>query len=300
MQRKPLIAVAAALVLGAAIAVAQNDLSKIEYKDTELVPGLHTLVGAGGTIGVLAGDDGVLLIDDQFEEMSDKLKAAVGKISGRPVRFVLNTHWHGDHTGGNEKLAAAGAVIVAQDHVRARMSVDYKNPIFGWESKASPASALPVITFSDSATFHMNGQDVLCFYTPNAHTDGDVMVWFPKANVLHMGDCLFNGMYPIIDVGTGGTLGGMIAAQERALKLIGPDTKVINGHGKLATRADVQAAHDMLVQVRDRVKKLVAKKMTLEQVLAAKPTADLDATWAKGFVKPELFLKSAYADLSRK
>jgi glyoxylase-like metal-dependent hydrolase (beta-lactamase superfamily II) len=300
MKRKPLIAVAAALMLGAAIAVAQNDFSKVEYKDTEVAPGIHMLVGAGGNIGVLAGDDGVLLIDDQFAEMGDKLKAAVGKISDKPVRFVINTHWHGDHTGGNEKLAAAGAVIVGQDHVRSRMMVDYKNPLFGWEAKASPAGALPVLTFSDSATLHFDGQDLMCFYTPNAHTDSDAMVWLPKANVLHMGDCVFIDRYPIIDVGSGGTLDGMIAAQEKALKLIGPDTKVINGHGKLASRADVQASHDMLVQVRDRVKKLVAEKKTVDEIIAAKPLADFDATWGKGYITPELILKVAYADLSQK
>jgi glyoxylase-like metal-dependent hydrolase (beta-lactamase superfamily II) len=177
--------------------------------------------------------------------------------------------------------------------------VDYKNQIFGSESKASPAIALPVITFSDSATFHVDGQEMVCFHVANAHTDGDVMVWFPGANVLHMGDCLFNGMYPIVDVGTGGTLSGMVAAQEKALKLIGPDTKVIPGHGKLATRADVQAAHDMLVQVRDRVKKLLAQKKNVDQIIAAHPLADLDSIWGKR-ITPELILKTAVADLGRK
>jgi glyoxylase-like metal-dependent hydrolase (beta-lactamase superfamily II) len=300
MPRKQIFAVLAAIALGATIAIAQNSFSKVEIKDTELAPGVHMLVGAGGAIGVLAGPDGVVLIDDQYAELSDKIKAAVAKISDRPLRFVINTHWHGDHSGGNANMAAVGAVIIAQDHVRGRMMVDYKNPIFGWEAKASPAVALPIITFSDSLSFHLNGQDVLCFFVPNAHTDGDVMVWLPKANVLHMGDCLFNGMYPIVDVGTGGTFSGMIAAQEKALSLIGPDTKVINGHGKLATRADVQASHDMLVTLRDRVKKMLAEKKTLDQILAAHAIADLDSTWGKGFITPELVLKSAVADLGRK
>ena len=277
MPRKQLLAVLAAIVLGAAVAIAQRDMSKVEIADTELAPGIHMLVGAGGNLGVLAGPDGVVLIDDQYAEISDKIKAAVARISDKPLRFVLNTHWHGDHVGGNENMAAAGAVIVAQDHVRPRMMVDYKNPIFGWESKASLGSALPIITFSDSVSFHLNGQDVLCFYVPNAHTDGDVMVWFPEANVLHMGDCLFNAMYPVVDVGTGGTLSGMIAAQERALKLIGPDTKVIPGHGKLAMRADVQASHDMLIVVRDRVKKLLAQKKTVDETVAALVKAAGDA-----------------------
>jgi cyclase len=300
MSRKLVLSVLGAVLLGATVAIAQRDLSKIQLVDTELAPGIHMLVGAGGNIGVLAGPDGTVLIDDQFAEMSDKLKAAVAKISDRPIRFVLNTHWHGDHTGGNEILANAGVTIVAHDNVPKRMSVDYKNPVFGWEAKASPAAALPVLTFNESATFHLDGQDMVCMHAPNAHTDGDVMVWFPKANVMHMGDCLFTGMYPIIDVGSGGSLQGMIAAQEKALKLIGADTKVIPGHGKLGTRVDVQDAHNLLVQVRARVKQLMDDGKTFDQILAAKPLADLQEKWGKGFVTDTLMLKSAVADLQRR
>jgi glyoxylase-like metal-dependent hydrolase (beta-lactamase superfamily II) len=301
VPRKRLLLVVAALAAGAAAAAfAQRDFSKVEIKDTELAPGIHMLMGAGGNMGVLAGDDGMVLIDDQFAELNDKIRAALAKISDKPLRFILNTHWHGDHTGGNEAFAKTGVTILAQDNARARMSVDYTNPVFGWQAKASPAAALPVITFNDSVSFHLDGQDVACFHVPNAHTDGDVMVWFPRANVIHMGDCLFNGFYPVIDVGTGGTIDGMIHAEERALKIINADTRVIPGHGPLATRADLQAAHDMLIVVRDRVKKLLAERKTLDQMLVAKPLADLEDKWGKGGVPRDLFLKTVVADLGRK
>ena len=300
MFRRPFLVVAIAAAVGAVAAVAQNDMSKVEIATSSVGPQLWMLKGAGGNIGVFAGGDGVVLIDDQFAPLSGKIKAAVAKISDRPIRFVINTHWHGDHAGGNENFAAAGATIVAQDNVRTRMSVAYSNPVFGWKADPSPPGALPVLTFPDSATFHLNGEDVVCFHVPNAHTDGDVVVWFPKEDILHAGDVVFTHQFPIIDVGTGGTLAGMIAAQERILQLIGPATKVISGHSPVATRAEVQAAHDMLVQVRDRVVKDLRKKETLEQITAEKPLADLEESWGKGYVKSDIMLKTAVLDLGRK
>lgn len=299
MFRRPFVVIAVAVVLGAAAAVAQNDMSKIEITTSQVGPQVWMLKGAGGNIGVFAGPDGVVLVDDQFAPLSDKIKAAVAKISDKPIRFVINTHWHGDHAGGNENFAASGAQIIAQDNVRTRMSSRYTNPVFGWTAEPSPAAALPVLTFPDSATFHLNGEDVVCFHVPNAHTDGDVVVWFPKEDILHAGDAVFTHQFPIIDVGSGGTLAGMIAAHERILKLIGPETKVISGHSPVATRAEVQAAHDMLVQVRDRVAKDLKKKETLEQIQAEKPLADLEESWGKGYVKSDIMVKTAVLDLQR-
>lgn len=300
MFRRPVAVIAVAAALGAAAAVAQNDMSKVEITPSSVGPQVWMLKGAGGNIGVFAGPDGVVLIDDQFAPLSDKIQAAVAKISDRPIRFVINTHWHGDHAGGNENFAAAGASIVAQDNVRTRMSSHYSNPVFGWSSEPSPPAALPVLTFPDSATFHLNGEDVVCFHVPNAHTDGDVVVWFPKEDIVHTGDVVFTHQFPIIDVGSGGTLAGMIAAHERILRLIGPATKVISGHSPVATRAEAQAAHDMLVQVRDRVAKDLKKKETLEQITAAKPLADLEESWGKGYVKSDVMVKTAVLDLQRK
>ena len=301
MFRRPVFVIVAALVLGAAAAViAQNDMSKVEIKTTDVAPGIAMLKGAGGNIGVLSGPDGVVLIDDQFAPLSDKIKAAVAKISDKPLRFILNTHWHGDHSGGNENFAKMGVSIIAQDNSRARMMVPYSNPVFGWKADPSPAIALPVITFNDSLSFHLDGQDVTCFHVKNAHTDGDVMVWFPQANVFHAGDCLFIGQFPIIDVGSGGTLDGMIAAAEKIMAVVKPDTKIISGHSPICTRDDVQGAHDMLVDVRGRVKKLLAQGQTLDQIIAAKPLADLQDKWGKGYVTADIMLKQAVYDLSRK
>jgi glyoxylase-like metal-dependent hydrolase (beta-lactamase superfamily II) len=246
---------------------------------------------------VVAGPEGILLIDDQFAELNAKIRDAVSKLNGEPIRFVLNTHWHGDHTGGNEMFAKAGATVVAHENARRIMTTAHKNELFGWSNEASPPRALPVVTFDDSVRFHVNDQEIICFHVPHAHTDGDVMVWMPKSNVLHMGDCLFNGNYPILDLSSGGSLDGMIAAAERALRTVRDDTKIIPGHGPLATKADLQAYRDMLVQSRDRVRKLVGEKKTLDQIVAAKPLADLDEKWGKGGMKPDMWLKVLHTDM---
>jgi len=300
MNRKTLLLIAAAIAVGAVLAIAQNDMSNVQIKSTQLAEHVYMLEGTGGNMAVLTGPQGTLLVDDEFAALSEKIEAAIASAGGGKVRFLLNTHWHGDHTGGNENFAKAGVAIFAQDNVRKRMSVAHNNELFGWKSEASPAAALPVVTFDDSLTFHINGETVTCFHAQRAHTDGDVMVWFRNANVLHMGDCLFNPAYPVLDVSTGGSIGGMIDASNRVLAMVANDTKIIPGHGPLATRADVQAFRDMLVTVRDRVKRLIVQKKTSDQVVAAKPLTDLDEKWGKGFVKADLFVKVVYADLAQK
>jgi glyoxylase-like metal-dependent hydrolase (beta-lactamase superfamily II) len=249
---------------------------------------------------VCVGPDGAFLIDDQFAPLTDKIKAAVAKLTDKPVRFVLNTHWHGDHTGGNENFGNAGVTIIAQENVRKRMSTEQYIVSLDRRVPPSPEKALPIETFADSVTFYLNGEEIHAFHVAPAHTDGDVIVWFPKRNVVHMGDCLFNGGYPRIDVSTGGNIEGMIAANDRLLAMTDANTKYIPGHGKLATRADVQAFRDMLVKVRDRVKPMVAAGKGLPDVQAAKPTADLDAQWGTTMMKPESFVEMVYSSLAKK
>jgi glyoxylase-like metal-dependent hydrolase (beta-lactamase superfamily II) len=297
--RRTFVITVLALALGAVAAIAQRDFSKVEIKTTKVAEGVWMLQGAGGNIGVCAGEDGVLLIDDQFAPLTERIEAAIAEFSDEPLRFVFNTHFHGDHVGGNQNLADLGATIVAHANVRRRMSSEQVNQIFGSKTPPSAPDALPMMTFGDSLSFHLNGQDIVCVHVAPAHTDGDAIVWFPRANVIHAGDCLFNGGYPVIDVSAGGGIDGMIAASETLLAMAGPDTKIIPGHGPLATRADVQAFHDMLVTARDRVKKLLAEKQTLEQIQAAKPLADLDATWGQSFMKQDVFLKELVLSLAR-
>jgi glyoxylase-like metal-dependent hydrolase (beta-lactamase superfamily II) len=236
------------------------------------------------------------MIDDQFAELSDKIRAAVGTVTGEPIRWLVNTHWHGDHTGGNENFSKAGVTVIAQDNVRKTMSAPHEDELFGSENDASPPRALPVLTFPDSVRFHVHDEEIVCYHVPRAHTDGDVIVWMPQSNVVHVGDVFFNGMYPRVDLSSNGSIDGMIAADDRVLRLVRADTRIIAGHGPLASRADLAAFRDMLVQSRDRVRKLVVQKKTLEQIQAAKPLADLDAKWGAGFIKPDRWLEILYAD----
>jgi len=215
----------AALAFHPAVAGAQGrDFSKVEIKTTKVAEDIYMLEGAGGNIGVCVGPEGVLVIDDQFAPLTDKIKAAITAISDKPIRFLFNTHFHGDHTGGNENFAKAGVAIVAHDNVRKRLSTEQYNAIFDRKTPPSPAEALPIVTFNDSVTFHIGGEEITCFHVPNAHTDGDAIVFFPRDNVVHMGDCLFNGLYPVLDISAGGSAAGMIAAADRMLKVTNADT----------------------------------------------------------------------------
>ncbi len=280
-------AMLAAILLVSSTAVAQGQQDTVRIQTVPVASGIYMLVGSGGNIGVSVGEDAVFLVDDQFAPLTGRIIDAVKSISDKPIRFLLNTHWHGDHTGGNENFGKAGVIIVAHDNVRRRMSVEQFIARFNSRTPAAPKPALPVITFSDVATFHLNGDDIHAVHIKNAHTDGDVLVHWQKANVIHMGDTFFNGMYPFIDLSSGGSINGAIDAIATALGYVNDETRIIPGHGPLSGRADMIAYRDMLVVVRDKVQKLIGQRKPLAQVLAAKPSAAFDAKWGNGFMKAD-------------
>ncbi|MDE2763399.1 MAG: MBL fold metallo-hydrolase [Gemmatimonadota bacterium] len=272
----------------------QPDMSQVEIRTIELEHDLFMLMGRGGNIGLSVGEDGAFLIDDQFAPLTGKILAAVAAVSEEPVRWVLNTHWHGDHTGGNENLGAAGAMIVAHENVYRRMNPAEFAGLVG-RSNQAPRGALPVVTFDSGVRFHWNGRHIEVTHIGEAHTDGDAIVHFPRANVFHMGDTFFRGRYPFIDVDSGGDIDGVIAAANFVLERSSEGTRIIPGHGELASVDHLREYRDMLETVRLRVAGLVANGRTADQVVAAAPTADLDAVWGDN---PERFVRAVYRSLA--
>ena len=288
------------LALVALPALAQQDFSKVEIRAEKLADTLYMLTGAGGNMGLSVGEDAVFLVDDQFAPLTPRIEAAIAKITPKPVKFVLNTHWHFDHTGGNENLGKAGAVIVAHENVRKRMSVENFIEFLGMRTKPDPRIALPVVTFTSDVTFHLNGDEIYVQHAPSAHTDGDAIVHYRKSDAVHMGDIFFNKLYPFIDTSSGGTVEGVIAAVERVLQVTSERTRIIPGHGPLATRADLQAYRSMLATISGRIGEQVRAGRTLEQVAASKPTEEFDAVWGKGFLKPDKFVEMLYKNLQKR
>lgn len=278
---------------------AQQNFDKVEIKTQKLTDSVYMLIGAGGNMGLSVGPDGVFLIDDQFAPLTPKIEAAIKALTPKPVTFVINTHWHSDHTGGNVNLGKAGALIVAQDNVRKRLSSDQFIELLGAKEKPMAKEGLPVITFSQSVNFHLNGDDIAVFHVPNAHTDGDAIIHFRKANIVHMGDVFFNGFYPFIDFSSGGTPDGFIAAVERVIAITDAQTKIIPGHGPLAGKAELVIYRDMLVGTIGKIKALVKQGKTLEEIVAAKPTADFDERWGKGFIPPARYIEMVMKGLRK-
>lgn len=294
MFTRGLLVAATALTL-AAPGHAQQDFSKVEVKAENLAPGVSVLFGAGGNIGVSHGEDGTVLIDDQFAPLTPKIQAAVAALGASPVKFLINTHWHGDHSGGNENFGKAGAVIMAHDNVRVRMATDQKTP-FG-EVKASPKVALPVITYAEGLKLHLNGEEVRVISVPPAHTDGDSVVHWTKSNVIHMGDLFFHKMsYPFVDRSSGGDVRGVIAAADMVLAMANDQTKIIPGHGAVASKADLQAYRDMLVAIVGKVEAAVKAGKSLEEVKAMKP-ADGFGVNPSGFITADRFIEMVYSTL---
>jgi glyoxylase-like metal-dependent hydrolase (beta-lactamase superfamily II) len=270
----------------------------VKIETVNLAPGIYVLFGRGGNIGLTVGKDGAAIIDDQFADMVPKIRAAVALLSESPVKFVINTHLHGDHTGGNDAFGAAGAVIIAHDNVRKRLGTDQVNPSTNQPIPARAREALPVVTFADSATLHFNDEQLEFTHLPNAHTETDIAIRFRKANIVHMGD-MFIANFPFVDGNSGGTLDGLIKAHEKVLASIDDNTKVIRGHGPLGNKAELQAYHDMLVVVRDRVAKLVRAGKTQEEVLAARPTREFEEKYGGTNFNAEQWIGRAYVDQKR-
>jgi len=276
----------------------QRDFSEVEIVPTQVAENLYMLEGSGGNIGVFTGDDGVLMIDDQFAGLSEKIKLAISELSEYPVFYLLNTHWHGDHTGGNENFGMDGAIIVAQENVRKRMSTDQFNKAFNRTIEASPEIAWPQITYADDMQIHFNDESIMLIHVHNAHTDGDAFIYFPERNVLHMGDCFFNGRFPYIDLGSGGTVNGAIKAVQTALMLTNNSTKIIPGHGKLAHKSDLLKYYTMLEVMKDRVLDGMAKGQSIEDMKAGDLGAGYEA-WGEGFISLDRFIDIIWTDFNR-
>jgi glyoxylase-like metal-dependent hydrolase (beta-lactamase superfamily II) len=295
----PTLCLALGLAVGLAATAGAQSREEGELTSTPVRGSVHVLVmPTAGNVGLSVGEDGAFLIDDQFAPMTAKITAAVRELTDQPIRYVLNTHWHGDHTGGNANFGREGYVIVAHDNVRTRMSQEHFSQFFRAKVPPSPPEALPVITFSQRMTFHFNGDAIRVEHIPNAHTDGDAVFYFEKADVLHAGDVFVLYGYPFIDTVTGGSVDGMIAGLDRILAIIGPETRVIPGHGPVADATRVRAFRGMLVTVRDRIAALIREGKSLDEIVAARPLSDLDAEWGKGFIRQEQFLKVVHDSLS--
>jgi glyoxylase-like metal-dependent hydrolase (beta-lactamase superfamily II) len=276
-------------------AFAQQDFSKVQIQTIAVAEGVYMLAGRGGNIGLSVGRDGAFLIDDQYAPLTDKILAAIAAVTDKPVRFLINTHWHGDHTGGNENIGKGGTIIVAHDNVRKRMAKGQFMKVFNANIPPAPPKALPVITFADGVTFHWNNETLEVVHSKSAHTDGDAVIYFKGANVVHVGDLFFNGIYPFIDAGSGGSVEGVIAGVDDVMDRIDDTTKVIPGHGPLGNKADLKAYRDMLVTIQGRMAKLMNEGKNMDEIVAAKPTADYDAKWGGGFLKPDSWVKIVYS-----
>lgn len=295
MTMKPLFLTLAVLL--AAPVAAQQDFSKVEVKAEQLAPGVAVLFGAGGNIGVSFGEDGTVLIDDQYAPLTGKIQAAVAALGATPVKFLVNTHWHGDHSGGNENLGKAGAVIMAHDNVRVRMAAG--GNVAGGATPPAAKAALPVITYADGLKLHLNGEDIRIVHVDPAHTDGDSFVHWTQANVIHMGDLFMKQIsFPFVDVGSGGDVRGFVAAADAVLAIANDQTKIIPGHGAIATKADLQNHRNMIATVIAKVEAGIKAGQSLDQIKATNPTDGFGVN-PKGFISADRFVEAVYSNLKR-
>src|SRR5205809_5518808 len=281
-------------------AIAQQDFSKVEIKVTKVSGNIYLLEGAGGNIAASVGEDGIVIVDDQFAPLVEKIQAALKGITDKPVRFIINTHYHGDHTGGNEPFSNAGSTVIAQDNVRKRLESGGTAGNGGsirMENKPAPKAALPILTFEHDVTVHLNGEDIRALHFPSGHTDGDSIIFFPKNNVVHMGDDFVRYGFPFIDVASGGNVQGMIDAMEKATAQLPADVKVIPGHGALSNLDDVRAFTKMLKETSAVVQKAINDHKTLDHMKQEKILAPW-AKWKGDFVNEDAFIDTLYNSLT--
>lgn len=272
------------LALGLSGHIHAKDFNTVQITTTPLSDTVYMLKGFGGNIGVSAGADGVFIIDDQYAPLNDKITASIAKFSDQPIRFIINTHWHHDHTDGNENFGKTGSVIIAHDNARTRLAAGQVIEFFQNEVEPAPIGALPVVTFNDQISLHLNGESVRVYHIAHAHTDGDAIIHFPASNVIHLGDIYFSTGYPFIDRSSGGSFQGVLKGIEFALSLSDDNTKIIPGHGPLADISDLQRYYDMLITVRSAIQAHIDAGHGLKETVAAQPTQKLDAEWAEYFI----------------
>lgn len=294
MDSARILSLLSAIVLCPAALLAQGQFDDVTIKANKITDSLYMLTGSGGNLGVSIGDDGVVLIDDQYAPLTGRITEAIGKLSDKPIRFLINTHWHGDHTGGNENFGKAGTIIMAHENVRTRLSKGQFMKAFNRHVNPAPAAALPVVTFTEGLTLHWNADDIVVTSVGPAHTDGDSFVTFKRANVIHAGDLYFNGFYPFVDGGSGGSLLGLIEAGKKLLSMADDKTVIIPGHGPLSNKAELQVYVTMLDGVHGKMKALIDAGKSKEEIVAAKPTADYDGNWGGGFLKPDTWVGVIY------
>jgi len=297
-MRRTFISTVFVLLFSAFVLSQDQDYSKVEIKVQKVADGVYMLVGAGGNIGASVGDDGIVMIDDQFAPLAPKIQAALKGIADKPVRFIINTHYHGDHTGGNPDFSKLGTII-AQENVRKRLAAGSTIKLFKNTTPPAANGMLPIITFNDRATVHLNGEDIRAIHFPAGHTDGDSVIFFPKANVVHMGDDFVTYGFPFVDVENGGSVTGMIAGCEKVLSMVPADAKFIPGHGPLSTGDDVRKFVQMMRDTRAIVANAVKKHMSLQQMKDQKILAKFEDSNSKGFVKTNDWLDILYADITQ-
>lgn len=291
---KPLLFLAVLLAMAGGVSAQEK---KVEFSTFQLSDTIYMLRGRGGNVGISTGEDGLYIIDDQVKPVTTQLLQAIRKISNKPIRFVINTHYHADHTGGNETIGKAGALIISHDNIRTRMSTEQVSIFMKNTTPPYAREALPVVTFNDRMSLHFNGESATAYHVAHGHTDGDSIIHFPASNVIHMGDMYFNTLYPYVDLDAGGSIQGMVHAADLALSLADDSTRIIPGHGPLAITEDLRAYRDYLIKASANVQALIDEDKNLQEIIAAEPTAEWDEELGKTWITPAQFVTFIYNSL---